>query len=782
MKSEIIEYLKERQQASVDELAAALGKESSKAFSSLVKTISQMERKHQIRFDDKGRIEIYEKKKKERLTLKGVFHAHKNGFGFVTLNEEEDDLFVGRNDINHAIDGDTVEVVITKVADRIKGTSAEAKIINILEHSLTSAVGQLVLDEEKPKYAGYIRSKNQKISQPIYVKKPALVLDGTEVLKVTIDKYPSKKHDFFVASLVDVVGHVNDPGIDVLEVLESMDIVSEFSEKVLEEAERVPDAPTESDLAGRLDLREEITFTIDGADAKDLDDAVHIKRLKNGNFELGVHIADVSYYVKEGSELDKEALNRATSVYVTDRVVPMLPERLSNGICSLNPNVDRLTQSAIMEIDAKGRVVKHAITQTVIKTTFRMTYSDVNDIIAGNQEKAEQFKEIVPSIDSMVRLHEILESMRFKRGALNFDTNEAKIMVNKEGRPVDIVLRQRGIAERMIESFMLVANETVAEHFAKLNLPFIYRIHEEPKAEKVQKFIDYASSFGIRIYGTASSMSQQALQDIMEAVKDQPYEDVLSMMLLRSMQQARYSEHNHGHYGLAAEFYTHFTSPIRRYPDLLVHRMVRDYGKSKEIAEHFEQVIPEIASQSSSRERRAIEAEREVEAMKKAEYMEEFVGEEFDGVVSSAVKFGLFVELPNTVEGLIHVTNLPEFYNYNERTMTLQGEKSGVVFKVGQQIRIKLVRADKATGEIDFEYLPSEFDLVEKTSKSGRGKSGRKRRREDDKRSHSSKEKGYRDKKDKKSKKGKSQKAFYKELVKKGAKHGKGRRKGRRAK
>ena len=782
MKSEIIEYLKDRQQASVDELAAALGKESYKDFSSLVKTISQMERKHQIRFDDKGRIELYEKKKQERLTLKGIFHAHKNGFGFVTLNEEEDDLFVGRNDVNHAIDGDTVEVVITKVADRIKGTSAEAKIIDILEHSLRSSVGQLVLDEEKPKYAGYIRSKNQKISQPIYVKKPALVLDGTEVLKVTIDKYPTKKHDFFVASLVDVVGHVNDPGIDVLEVLESMDIVSEFPEKVLEEAERIPDAPTESDLEGRLDLREELTFTIDGADAKDLDDAVHIKRLKNGNFELGVHIADVSYYVKEGSELDKEALNRATSVYVTDRVVPMLPERLSNGICSLNPNVDRLTQSAIMEIDAKGRVVKHSITQTVIKTTFRMTYSDVNDIIAGDQEKAEQFKAIVPSIDSMVQLHEILESMRFKRGALNFDTNEAKIMVNKEGRPVDIVLRQRGIAERMIESFMLVANETVAEHFAKLNLPFIYRIHEEPKAEKVQKFIDYASSFGIRIYGTANSMSQQALQDIMEAVKDQPYEDVLSMMLLRSMQQARYSEHNHGHYGLAAEFYTHFTSPIRRYPDLLVHRMVRDYGKSKEIAEHFEQVIPEIASQSSSRERRAIEAEREVEAMKKAEYMEEFVGEEFDGVVSSVVKFGLFVELPNTVEGLIHVTNLPEFYSYNERTMTLQGEKSGVVFKVGQQIRIKLVRADKATGEIDFEYLPSEFDLVEKTSKSSRGKSGRKRRREDDKRSHSSKEKGNREKKDKKSKKGKSQKAFYKELVKKGAKHGKGRRKGRRAK
>ncbi|EGV10411.1 S1 RNA binding domain protein [Streptococcus constellatus subsp. pharyngis SK1060 = CCUG 46377] len=320
----------------------------------------------------------------------------------------------------------------------------------------------------------------------------------------------------------------------------------------------------------------------------------------------------------------------------------------------------------------------------------------------------------MPSIEQMAELHAILETMRFKRGALNFDTKEAKILVNKTGRPVDIILRQRGLAERMIESFMLVANETVAEHFAKLKLPFIYRIHEEPKAEKVQKFIDFASTFGVRVYGTANSISQSALQDIMKAVHGQPYEEVLSMMLLRSMQQARYSEHNYGHYGLAAEFYTHFTSPIRRYPDLLVHRMVRDYGCSKEIAEHFEQVIPDIASQSSSRERRAIEAEREVEAMKKAEFMEEFVGEEFDGIASSVVKFGLFVELSNTVEGLIHVANLPEFFHYNERNLTLQGEKSGVVFRVGQQIRIKLVRSDKATGEIDFEYLPSEYDVIEK--------------------------------------------------------------------
>lgn len=777
MKEEILSYLRVKKEASIDELAQGLGKEKAKDFRNLVKTISEMERKRQLTFSNAGKIQL--RKEKQMLTFKGTFHAHKNGFGFVTLNEEEDDLFIGRNDVNYAIDGDTVEVAITKVADRSKGTSAEAKVIDVLEHSLKTAVGQLILDEEKPKYAGYIRSKNQKISQPIYIKKPALVLDGTEILKVEIDKYPTKKHDFFVANVLDVVGHKDDPGIDVLEVLESMDIVSEFPERVLKEASAIPDMPSKKDFEGRLDLRNEITFTIDGADAKDLDDAVHIKKLKNGHFELGVHIADVSYYVKEGSELDKEALHRATSVYVTDRVIPMLPERLSNGICSLNPNVDRLTQSAIMEIDQKGQVVKHTITQTIIKTTFRMTYSDVNDMIAGDEEKQAAFKAILPSVEAMAELHTILETMRFKRGALNFDTKEAKILVNKTGRPVDIILRQRGLAERMIESFMLVANETVAEHFATLNLPFIYRIHEEPKAEKVQKFIDYASTFGVRVYGTANSMSQSALQDIMKAVHGQPYEEVLSMMLLRSMQQARYSEHNHGHYGLAAEFYTHFTSPIRRYPDLLVHRMVRDYGRSKKIAEHFEQVIPDIASQSSSRERRAIEAEREVEAMKKAEFMEEFVGEEFDGIVSSVVKFGLFVELPNTVEGLIHVTKLPEFFHYNERNLTLQGEKSGVVFRVGQQIHIKLVRADKATGEIDFEYLPSEYDVIEKRKQSNRD---RRQQSHQDNRGRRDKSPKGKVPRDKKLKKNKGKRPFYKEVVKKGSKNGKGRRKGCSAK
>ena len=768
MKQQIKTLLETTGPLEMDQLADALGATRAQEFTELVKLISKMESQRDLVFTREGKVALPAKKEKKQPTVTGIFRSHKNGFGFVTVDEEEDDLFVGRNDVNHAIEGDTVEVIIKKVADRMKGTAAEAKVIDILEHALKSAVGLLVLDEEKPKYAGYIKSKNQKISQRIYVKKSPLVLDGTEIIKVDIDKYPSKKHDYFIATLREVVGHKDDAGIDVLEVLESMDIVSEFPEAVLAEANQVPDAPSESDMKGRLDLREEITFTIDGADAKDLDDAVHIKQLKNGNLELGVHIADVSYYVTEGSALDKEALSRGTSVYVTDRVVPMLPERLSNGICSLNPNVDRLTQSAIMEIDKKGRVVKYWIGQTVINTTFRMTYSDVNDMLAGDEEKLAQFKAIVPSVHLMAKLHATLEAMRIRRGALNFDTSEAKILVNKEGLPVDIVLRQRGVAERMIESFMLAANETVAEAFAKQELPFIYRIHEEPKAEKLQKFIDYARSFGLPVYGTANSISQEALQDLMNRVTDEPFADVLSMMLLRSMQQARYSEHNHGHYGLGAEYYTHFTSPIRRYPDLLVHRMVREYGQlTEEKVAHFEAVIPEIAKQTSSLERRAIEAEREVEAMKKAEYMQEFVGQEFDGVISSVVKFGLFVELPNTVEGLIHVTNLPEYFHYNERTLSLHGEKSGLLFRVGQPIRVKLTKADKLTGEIDFVHLPSDLDVVEKTRKNLKKEGNRK------KGSLSEKKISVR-KADKKK--------FYKEVVKKGGKHGKRRRTSRRAK
>ncbi|MCC9910382.1 ribonuclease R, partial [Streptococcus agalactiae] len=791
----IIKYLEEHGKTSVNDLAAALDMAGAKAFPKLIKTISNLESHRQLRFDDNGSLSLQKKEaKKKEITVRGLFRANKAGFGFLSIDQDEDDMFIGKNDIAYAIDGDTVEAVVKKPADRLNGTAAEARVVNIVERSLKTLVGKFVLDDERPKYAGYIKSKNQKINQKIYIRKEPVVLDGTEIIKVDIDKYPTRGHDYFVASVRDIVGHQGDVGIDVLEVLESMDIVSEFPEDVIAEANAIPDAPTEKDLIGRVDLRQEVTFTIDGADAKDLDDAVHIKLLDNGHFELGVHIADVSYYVTEGSALNREALSRGTSVYVTDRVVPMLPERLSNGICSLNPNLDRLTQSCIMEIDQNGRVVNHQITQSVINTTYRMTYTAVNDIIAGDEEICSEYESIVSSVQHMVTLHHTLEAMRTRRGALNFDTSEAKIMVNDKGMPVDIVIRNRGIAERMIESFMLAANETVAEHYARLKLPFIYRIHEEPKAEKLQKFIDYASVFGVQIQGTATKITQSALQDFMKKVQGQPGSEVLSMMLLRSMQQARYSEHNHGHYGLAAEYYTHFTSPIRRYPDLLVHRMIRDYDdKAMDKADHFANLIPEIATQTSSLERRAIDAERIVEAMKKAEYMEEYVGEEFEGVVASVVKFGMFVELPNTIEGLIHVTTLPEYYHFNERTLTLQGEKSGKVFRVGQQIKVKLIRSDKETGDIDFDYLPSDFDIVEKVSKSSReGRPNRSSKREhqhrisdrDNKNKNTSKKKAsrkpkrnsdskshhHKDDRTTGSTKKKTKKPFYKGVAKKGQK------------
>lgn len=795
MKEKIIKYLEEHGKTSVNDLAAALDMAGAKAFPKLIKTISNLESHRQLRFDDNGSLSLQKKEaKKKEITVRGLFRANKAGFGFLSIDQDEDDMFIGKNDIAYAIDGDTVEAVVKKPADRLNGTAAEARVVNIVERSLKTLVGKFVLDDERPKYAGYIKSKNQKINQKIYIRKEPVVLDGTEIIKVDIDKYPTRGHDYFVASVRDIVGHQGDVGIDVLEVLESMDIVSEFPEDVIAEANAIPDAPTEKDLIGRVDLRQEVTFTIDGADAKDLDDAVHIKLLDNGHFELGVHIADVSYYVTEGSALNREALSRGTSVYVTDRVVPMLPERLSNGICSLNPKLDRLTQSCIMEIDQNGRVVNHQITQSVINTTYRMTYTAVNDIIAGDEEICSEYESIVSSVQHMVTLHHTLEAMRTRRGALNFDTSEAKIMVNDKGMPVDIVIRNRGIAERMIESFMLAANETVAEHYARLKLPFIYRIHEEPKAEKLQKFIDYASVFGVQIQGTATKITQSALQDFMKKVQGQPGSEVLSMMLLRSMQQARYSEHNHGHYGLAAEYYTHFTSPIRRYPDLLVHRMIRDYDdKAMDKADHFANLIPEIATQTSSLERRAIDAERIVEAMKKAEYMEEYVGEEFEGVVASVVKFGMFVELPNTIEGLIHVTTLPEYYHFNERTLTLQGEKSGKVFRVGQQIKVKLIRSDKETGDIDFDYLPSDFDIVEKVSKSSReGRPNRSSKREhqhrisdrDNKNKNTSKKKAsrkpkrnsdskshhHKDDRTTGSTKKKTKKPFYKGVAKKGQK------------
>ncbi|HEL1178846.1 TPA: ribonuclease R [Streptococcus equi subsp. zooepidemicus] len=763
----ITNYLKEHGQSNIHDLAAALEMTGARSFPRLIKAISKMESKGLLSFSDEGEVFLRApQQKKPEIRVQGIFRANKAGFGFLSVDDSEDDIFIGRDDVGYASDGDRVEAVIKKPANRLKAAAAEARVVAIVERSLKTAVGRVILDDDHPKYAGYIKSKNQKIQQRIYITKSPVALDGTEIIKADIVQYPKAGQDYFVGTVCDIIGHQYDVGIDVLEVLESMDIVSAFPDDVLAEANAIPDAPSDQDLMGRVDLRKETTITIDGADAKDLDDAIHIKKLANGNFELGVHIADVSYYVTEGSALDREAAARGTSVYVTDRVVPMLPERLSNGICSLNPAVDRLTQSAIMEIDHQGHVVDYQLCQSVINTTFRMTYSAVNQMIAGDKEALQQFASIADDVSTMVELHQILEAMRVKRGALNFDTQEAKILVNDKGMPVDVVLRQRGVAERMIESFMLAANECVAEHFSRAGLPFIYRVHEEPKAEKLQTFIDYASAFGIQIQGTANKISQEALQAFMAKVEGSPGAEVLNMMLLRSMQQARYSEHNHGHYGLAADYYTHFTSPIRRYPDLLVHRMIREYNQiTQEKVDHFAQVIPELAASSSQLEHRAVDAERVVEAMKKAEYMADYIGDVFDGVIASVVKFGMFVELPNTIEGLVHITNLPEYYHYNERTLSLKGERSGKVFRAGQPIRVRLVRADKETGDIDFDYLASDYDVIEKTTKSV--KSRRQSRQRAASRASKSKESKASKPKSKQTARKKAKKPFYQKAAKK---------------
>ena len=695
----------------------------------LLKTIAQLEESKAIEVTAAGNIALPQP---EAEVLEGTFSANPRGFGFVRIGENEPDVFVKRGNTKFAMNEDVVEVKITSPANPLKGNEAEGKVVAIKSRAVTSLVGEFyAFDEEEKKNSGsllgYVVNKNKKIPFRTNISKKGLHPEVGDIVRVDITHYPDRDFPEVLQGLVtEIIGKATDTGIDVLEVLESLGIPSPFPEDVIAEANAVPDEIEEKDIIDRVDYRDEITFTIDGADAKDLDDAVHIKALDNGNIELGVHIADVSYYVTEGSALDREALNRGTSTYVTDRVVPMLPERLSNGICSLNPRVNRFTQSCVMEINPDGHVVNYKISQSVIKTTERMTYSDVNEMLAGNQEFLEKFAVIAESVEQMAKLHAILLGMRARRGSINFETQEAKIIVDKLGKPIEIQVRKRGTAEMMIESFMLIANETVARSFATRELPFIYRVHEHPKADKLTRFIDFASVFGIPLKGTPEKMQSKDLQDFMLQIKGQPGEIVLSTMLLRSMQQARYDEDNLGHFGLAAEYYTHFTSPIRRYPDLLVHRLIRaESHPTTEVIEHFEEIIPEVAKLTSSRERRAIDAERAVEAMKKAEYMESYVGTEYDVTISSVTRFGFFVSLPNTIEGLVHMSTLgDDFYNFNERDLTLKGERTGKVFRMGQPVKVKLVKADKITGDIDFEHVDSDLDVVEAVEKRSRESRG----------------------------------------------------------
>ena len=679
-------------------------------FKELVKTLVKMEAQGLIVRSRSNRYGLPERMN----LLRGRFIGHSKGFGFVAPDEEGmDDIFIPPHEINGALNGDTV---LIRVLKETSGDRREGTVTKIVERGKTSFVGTF----QANRGFGFVVPDDKKMSMDIFVAKEDTLgaVDGHKVV-VEITNWPDQVKSA-TGMITKILGHRNDPGVDILSIIYKHDIPPEFPEEVVEAATQVPEEITEQDLIGRRDLRNETIVTIDGADAKDLDDAVTVTKNADGTYKLGVHIADVSYYVTQDSILDKEAYDRATSVYLTDRVIPMIPHRLSNGICSLNPQVDRLTLSCEMIIDSAGQVIKHEIFQSVIKTTERMTYTDVYKILEErdeNPELVERYKPLIPMFELMAELAQVLRNRRMSRGAIDFDFKESKVLVQEDGWPIDIVLRERTVAERLIEEFMLVANETVAEHFHWMELPFIYRIHEDPKPEKLQRFFEFVTNFGLVIKGTGNSIHPKALQEILKSIEGLPEEPVISTMLLRSLQQAKYYPESIGHFGLSADYYTHFTSPIRRYPDLIVHRLIRTYlingDTSKETVVHWNSVMGEIAEHTSERERRAVDAERDTDALKKAQFMSDKIGEEFIGMVSSITNFGIFVELPNTVEGLVHISNMTDdYYRFEDRMMTMIGERTGRQFRIGDEVKIRVSNVNIEESAIDFEIV----DMIASTS------------------------------------------------------------------
>lgn len=633
-------------------------------------------------------------------SFEGQISITVKGFGFVTVPELEEDIFVEPFNIKQALHKDTVKVKILSVEDngRLKG-----RVLTVARRGVTDVVGSYV----KGSRGARVIPDDVRFNVVIKVdEEDNLGAQFDDKVKVTIKEYIDK--GVVSAIVTEVLGNKDLPGIDILSMCLKHDINADFNDATLEEAALVPDVIPKEDFEGRRDLRDEVIFTIDGADAKDLDDAVGVKRLENGNFELSVSIADVTHYIKEGTALDNDAYARGTSVYLTDRVIPMIPKKLSNGICSLNPQVDRLTITCTMEFDHQGCVVGHEIFPAVIKTKHRMTYDDVTEILNDDEKLRAEYAAYVDHFDLMLKMAEILKKKRHVRGSIEFDVKEAKIKVDDTGFPIDIIYRDRGISEEIIEEFMLLANETVAEHFEKLKLPFIYRVHEQPNAEKLQRLYRMTRLFGYTIKGDKDDVHPKALQKMLEVVGGKKEAPMINKMMLRSMEKARYAENNLGHYGLAATYYTHFTSPIRRYPDLIVHRMIRTFlfekqDSNNEVINHWGNIMPEIAAHTSKKERGAIECERDVMDMKKAEYMTQLVGDIFDGVISSITKWGMYVELPNTVEGLVRLQDMKDdFYHFNEDTMTIIGRNRKHVYRMGDQVKIKVKAANKDEGTVDF--------------------------------------------------------------------------------
>lgn len=650
-----------------------------------------------IRVDERGKIKALDA---DQIT--GTFQGTLKGYGFVILEGEDSDIFIPENATGAALDGDRVQVEIVSGEDKKLGRRKEGRIINVLEHVTNQVVGTF----HKNKNFGFVIPDNQKLGSDIFIpkEKDRGAVNGHKVV-VELTQYGSSSKNP-EGKVIEILGHINDPGVDIMSIVRAYGLPEEYPERVMEQVAAVPEEVTGADMAGRLDLRDMRMVTIDGEDAKDLDDAVSLTK-EGGIYHLGVHIADVSNYVTENSPLDKEALKRGTSVYLVDRVIPMLPHKLSNGICSLNEGVDRLALSCLMDIDGKGNVISHRIAETTVRIDRRMSYTSVSKILEDKDEnEIEKYREFVPMFELMLELAEILREKRRKRGSIDFDFPESKIILDEKGKPVEIKPYDRNKATKIIEDFMLIANETVAEDYFWQELPFVYRTHENPDSEKIMKLGIFINNFGYSIKIGQDEIHPKELQKLMEKIEDTPEESLISRLTLRSMKQAKYTTDNDGHFGLATKYYCHFTSPIRRYPDLQIHRIIKENlrgGMAKGRISHYEKLLPDVAGHSSMMERRADEAEREVEKLKKVQYMKQFIGETFEGVISGVTAWGIYVELPNTVEGMIHVTALQDdYYAYDAEHYRMVGEHTKKTYELGQTVTVRVENADNIVRTIDF--------------------------------------------------------------------------------
>ena len=655
-----------------------------------------------------GKIGISKKGKygrAENTAIVGKFISHPKGFGFVEIEGEEDDVFVSEKDINGALHNDVVQIIITqeKRGDKRK----EGKILRIIERGTHDIVG---IYRNSGKF-GFVEPDNQRFQKDIFVpgNQSLGAVNGHKVVVRITDFGDEKRKP--EGHVIKIIGHINDPGTDIMSIVEGYEIPTEYPDAVMDQLNDIPVEVDNRDMAGRKDIRDWVTVTIDGEDAKDLDDAITIS--KNGdNYTLGVHIADVSHYVTEYSALDKEAKERGTSVYLVDRVIPMLPHKLSNGICSLNEGVDRLALSCIMEIDAKGNVISHEICETVVNVNRRMSYTAVKQIIVDKDEVvSKEYEELVSMFFLMDELATILRNKRHGRGSIDFDFPESKITLDAKGKPIDVKVYERNSATKIIEDFMLIANETVAENIFWQELPFVYRTHDNPDPEKIEALGAFINNFGYSIHIT-EDIHPKEIQKLLSKIEGTPEEAMLSRLTLRSMKRAQYTTECTGHFGLAAKYYTHFTSPIRRYPDLQIHRIIKENlkgGLTAKRIKHYDKILFDVAKQCSVTERRADDAERDVEKLKKTEYMLSHIGEEFDGVISGVTAWGIYVELPNTIEGMVHVTALKgDYFTYYESRHEMVGEVTKITYKLGQRLRVKCVDADTIARTIDFEIVEQE--------------------------------------------------------------------------